>query len=491
MAGDSPHPGHDTSTQVDAEPEEPDDGSPSRPDWLTRGQTIGRYRVIECLGVGGMGVIYSAWDPELDRKLAIKIVRGRDGSLGSPRGRARLLREGQALARLRHPNVISVHDVGTHEGRVFVAMEFIEGQTLHQWLQRSPRPPTAELVDVFLQIGRGLAAAHRAGLVHRDVKPENVMIGEDDRVMVLDFGIAREGYISQDDLDDDLDDGFEDDLDEDDPAGGAPALTDQPTRVESASGLLEPGVPPRELLDDHTPLAELTRLGAVVGTPAYMSPEQHRGRPVDVRGDQFSYCVAMWEALNGEKPYGEGSREKLLARMRLGQLKPFRKRDVPRRVVRALRRGLAWNPAQRHPSMEALLEALNPRGRAAEQRLWFGLALGSLAGAVIGVAATVMSLGPSPSPEPERPASPDELGVELAKPWTHGPAAPREAVVRVELASALEARGDFEAALVEYERALALFEQAHGQGRRSAEIRARISELVARGRRGPEPGARK
>jgi serine/threonine protein kinase len=178
------------TTQVDHETDEEADESC---EWLARGETIGRYVVLDCLGTGGMGVIYSAWDPKLDRKLAIKVVRPRHGRLGSTRGRARLLREGQALARLRHPNVITVHDVGTHEGQVFVAMEFVEGRTLHDRLSHGPRPPVRELIDVFLQVGRGLAAAHRAGLVHRDVKPENVMIGEDGRVLVLDFGIAREG----------------------------------------------------------------------------------------------------------------------------------------------------------------------------------------------------------------------------------------------------------------------------------------------------------
>jgi serine/threonine protein kinase/tetratricopeptide (TPR) repeat protein len=392
------------STQVDPESEESDDLlSMSRPDWLARGQTIGRYVVLECLGVGGMGVIYSAWDPKLDRKLAIKVVRARHGRLGSTRGRARLLREGQALARLRHPNVITVHDVGTHEGQVFVAMEFVEGRTLHDRLQQGPRPPVREIIDMFLQIGRGLAAAHRAGLVHRDVKPENVMIGDDGRVLVLDFGIAREGLGPDSEV-----------LD---PEHGE--VHDVELDDSGDLGVPTPRGVPHEVLDDHTPLASLTKVGAIVGTPAYMSPEQHRGLGVDARGDQFAFCLAMWEALNGEKPYGEGSRQKLLARMRLGHIRPFRNREVPRRVGVALRRGLAWSPDDRHPSMETLLEALNPRGRVLESRLGRGLAIGSIAsigGMLLGIAATVMSLGMDDPPSPEAPSC-ARAGQQLAEVW--------------------------------------------------------------------------
>jgi tetratricopeptide (TPR) repeat protein len=389
----------DPTTQVDHETDEPDDGS--KPDWLARGETIGRYVVHECLGAGGMGVIYSAWDPELDRKLAIKVVRGRNGRLGSTRGRARLLREGQALARLRHPNVITVHDVGTHEGQVFVAMEFVEGRTLHDRLLQGPRPPVGEIVDVFLQIGRGLAAAHRAGLVHRDVKPENVMIGDDGRVLVLDFGIARDDLGPDSEV---VDEPARESVGEPEPEDG--------TRDETAVA----GVVSSEVVDDHSPFASLTRAGAIVGTPAYMSPEQHRGLHVDARSDQFSFCVAMWEALNGERPYGEGSRQKLLARMRLGHIRPFSNREVPRRVGAALRRGLAWNPDERHESMEKLLEGLNPRGRAVELPKWRAVAIGSVGGLLIGIAGTAALLGRDASPERETPSC-ARAGLELVAVW--------------------------------------------------------------------------
>jgi serine/threonine protein kinase len=450
-------------TKVDHETDEPEDAADSRPDWLVRGETIGRYIVLECLGVGGMGVIYSAWDPRLDRKLAIKVVRDRHGKLGSARGRARLLREGQALARLRHPNVISVHDVGTHEDRVFVAMEFVEGETLHRWLLRSPRPPVGQLIDVFLQVGRGLAAAHRAGLVHRDVKPDNMMLGDDGRVLVLDFGIAREGLLGDDG--DEPEEPTEAELQRDEvPTSDADA---EPRELDEP--MPEPGVP-LQIHEDHTPLAQLTRAGALVGTPAYMSPEQHRGLPLDARSDQFSFCVAMWEALNGDKPYGEGNREKLLARMRTGQLRPFRNREVPRRIAVALRRGLSWSARERFESMEALLEALNPRAHALERRVWSSLGLGAAAGALAGALLTAFAIdlrGPSRETElqqvePSSHTDPrvvqlrrtlDEL--ELARP----PGDPSVARVRRELARTLAALGEHEAALAEYERALASYEQ--------------------------------
>lgn len=453
-------------TEADLETDEPEDGEDLPSEWLSRGEIIGRYVVLECLGIGGMGVIYSAWDPKLDRKLAIKLVRDRQGKLGSDRGRARLLREGQALARLRHPNVIAVHDVGTHEGRVFVAMEYVDGETLQRWLLQSPKPPVERLIDVFLQVGRGLAAAHRAGLVHRDVKPENMMIGDDGRVLVLDFGIAREQLSC--DGDDDPEQPTEGELatdDDDEPTidvglERAPAPDPDPE--------LEPELDtPLPIPQEPAPLAQLTRAGAVVGTPAYMSPEQHRGRPVDARSDQFSFCVAMWEALCGDKPYGEGGREKLLARMRTGQLRPFRNREVPRRISKALRRGLAWSPRDRYPSMEALLEALNPRARALERRVQASLGLGAIAGLLTGALLSTVLLEPrspaSTSTASERPPDDARL-VQLRRELdqlelTRAPGDPSLARARVELARALAQLGEHQAALAEYERALADYEQ--------------------------------
>src|SRR4051794_9501939 len=157
---------------------------------LAKGATIGRYVALGLLGRGGMGEVYAAYDPELDRKIAVKLLRAR-GVATTAAGRTRLLREAQAIARLSHPNVVVVYDVGTFQDTVFIAMEFVEGNTLGYWLQAKQRP-WREVLDVFLLAGRGLVAAHAAGLVHRDFKPDTVMITKSGQVRVMDFGLARE-----------------------------------------------------------------------------------------------------------------------------------------------------------------------------------------------------------------------------------------------------------------------------------------------------------
>jgi Tol biopolymer transport system component/predicted Ser/Thr protein kinase len=286
---------------------------------LERGAVISRYVIGEVLGAGGMGIVYRAFDPELARPVALKVLHPETSVTStSSAGRSRLIREAQALAKLAHPNVIAVHDVGTTGEQVFLAMELVEGKSLGAWM-RERRSPWREVLRVLDQAGRGLDAAHRAGLVHRDFKPENVLIGGDGRVRVVDFGLAR-----------------------------PPETT--------ADSLAETG-PARE-----DPLAvSITRTGAILGTPLYMAPEQHAGRTADARTDQFAFCLVLHEALVGVHPFHAETREEL-ARNAGGGLPdaPPRGVDLPRHVWRALQRGLRPAPADRFPSMHELLAALEP-----------------------------------------------------------------------------------------------------------------------------------
>ncbi|PTL82785.1 serine/threonine-protein kinase [Vitiosangium sp. GDMCC 1.1324] len=293
---------------------------------LPRGATVGRYMVLEKLGSGGMGVVYAAYDPELDRKLALKLLHPGSDQVEKSGGQARLLREAQAMARLSHPHVISIYDVGTWRERVFIAMELVEGPSLRDWLKQGARP-WREVVEVFVAAGRGLAAAHAAGLVHRDFKPDNVLLGKDGRVRVLDFGLARQASVSA-------------------PASAKPP---PPVPEDPAPEALLP-LPERGSSPLDTPL---TRVGLVIGTPAYMAPESYGG-VFDARADQFSYCVALYEALYGDRPYGRTPGPPSTWRTP----EPPRDARVPASVRRIVLRGLDQKPEQRFPSMEALLEAL-------------------------------------------------------------------------------------------------------------------------------------
>ncbi len=267
--------------------------APPGPIALEPGHEIGRFTVLAYLGAGATGMVYAAYDPELDRKVALKLLRAR-GGLAVP--------EAQAMARLSHPNVAVVHDVGAYEGGVFIAMEFVRGVTLQTWLVEAPRP-WPEILDVFLQAGRGLAAAHAAGLVHRDFKPSNAILATDGRVRVLDFGLS--------------------------------------CRQQDAS---------REL----------------VGTPAYMPPEQFLGLPVGPASDQFSFCAALYEALFNQLPFSGESADALRLSVTGGHLRtPPRGNRVPSRLTAAVLRGLRTDPRDRFQTMEELLHALErPRTRA-------------------------------------------------------------------------------------------------------------------------------
>jgi eukaryotic-like serine/threonine-protein kinase len=288
---------------------------------LPRGAKVGRYLLLDVLGRGGMGVVYAAYDPELDRKIAIKLVRAFSPT---PVAQARLLREAQAMARLSSPNVIAVHDVGTYGDRVFLAMELVEGGTLREWMRA--QPPAREILKTFELAGRGLAAAHSAGLVHRDFKPDNVLVGKDGRVRVTDFGLAR------------------------------------PVAAADTQATPEP-VPERQLLDKP-----LTATGTLAGTPVYMAPEQLEGHPADARTDQFSFCVALYEALHGKRPFPGSSGKDLIEAIRSGKIEQPDADSVPAWLRTILLKGLAADPAQRFASMQDLLEALSRDPAAAPRR---------------------------------------------------------------------------------------------------------------------------
>ena len=303
------------------------DGDEDEDDYeaLPSGAEVGRYRVLECIGFGGMGVVYSAYDPQLDRRVALKVLRGGPGAEETRRN-GRLLREAKVMAKLSHPNVIVVHDVGSFDGRVFLAMEFVEGTTLSRWMRGAERN-WRELRDTFVAAGRGLAAAHAAGLVHRDFKPDNVLIGDDGRVRVTDFGLAR-------------------------------------NRDESIEQSLQESLIPKppELAARVTgTFATLTKTGVLVGTPAYMAPEQYSGRGVTGATDQFAFCVAFYEALYGERPFPGRTLAELATNVCLGKRRPLGDARVPSRVRDAILRGLSVDPEERFGSMEELLAVINRR----------------------------------------------------------------------------------------------------------------------------------
>jgi CHASE2 domain-containing sensor protein/class 3 adenylate cyclase/predicted Ser/Thr protein kinase len=312
---------------------------------------VGRYVIERVLGEGGMGAVYLAHDPELNRRVAIKLLHASMSS--HPEHKARFLREAQAMARVSHPNVVAVHDIVNLDDQLFVAMEYVEGSTLREWM-KSPRS-VRQTVELFREAGAGLAAAHAAGLIHRDFKPGNVLIGTDGSVQVSDFGLARSA----------------------DGSAESPA----PEVASAPEGLLGEAI---------------TQAGLVLGTPGYMSPEQMLLKPIDGRSDQFSFCVALYEALHGRRPFAGKAIEELMRAIQERKYQPPRTRTrVPDWLREVVLRGLNPAPEDRFPSMEALLQALardpeheEEQGRTrARRRVRRGVLLGALATALVMVLA--------------------------------------------------------------------------------------------------------
>ena len=348
---------------------------------LSKGASIGRYIILGLLGRGGMGEVYAAYDPELNRKIAIKLLRAR-ADAATAGGRTRLLREAQAIARLSHPNVVVVYDVGTFQDTVFIAMEFVEGNTLGYWLQFKQRT-WREVLDVFLLAGRGLVAAHAAGVVHRDFKPDNVMITKTGQVRVMDFGLAREESREDPLAPIALEPGS--------PPSGARAL--QVALGVDVDATMKLDGPP---LVDAAPAStggapagylrlKLTRTGAVLGTPAYMAPEQFSGGSGDARTDQFSFSVALYEGLYGRRPFAGNDVVTVMNNVVAGRLTDAPENShVPGWLRKVLLRGLATKLEDRFPTMADLLAALT-RDPSSRQRHW----VTALAGVALLVAVTV------------------------------------------------------------------------------------------------------
>jgi serine/threonine protein kinase len=342
---------------------------------LPNGTRLGRYVVTGCVGAGGMGVVYSARDPDLDRSVALKVLRT-ELSI-EPGSRNRLLREARAMAQLSHPNVVPIYDVGMLGGHVFIAMELVEGMTLRHKLDRTT--PWRTVVSSYLQAARGLAAAHAAGLVHRDFKPDNVLFGNDGRIRVVDFGLVSVEPVEH--------------------------------AVPIAPEVLRAGIG----------VAVETADGMVLGTPAFMAPEALRGEPMDARADQFSFCVALFHDLYGVYPYAGDTLADRLARTARGELEHPVGSPVPERVYRVLASGLRGHPEDRFLSMAALVHALEhtvaPRLRT--RSVLAGAAGAAVIGAlvVLGLirgqrSSSPLSLGP---PEPIARSDDQQLSVTMLR----------------------------------------------------------------------------
>ncbi len=367
---------------------------------LTPGSDLGTvYQIVRRIGAGGMGVVYLARDLELQRDVAVKVHRAAVGT-------ERLYREAVAMAQLAHPNVVTIHGVGRVNGQLYIAMEYVPGDNLSDW-QAAAKRSWREVLDVMLGAGEGLAAAHDAGFVHRDIKPQNILVGLDQRPRIGDFGLVS---VASDGLRPEL--------------AGDEALRAEVTQP-LARARVEPADPrPRSRPpSSHPPTTrpsgaspragDLTAVGTTLGTPSYMAPEQLAGQVVDARADQFGYCVVLYEALHGQRPWPGNQVAELREQVTRTPPREPTRTGVPAWVWPVLRRGLAIDPAGRYPDMRALLAALRSPPRRA---LIAGAATVAVAIAAIAAVAIVGARTAAP-----RAASCDAAGTPVVAAW--GPSA--------------------------------------------------------------------
>ncbi len=314
------------------------------------GQKLGQFEIEEELGRGGMGIVYAAGDARLGRRVALKVLPVSVAS--DPERRGRLLREARAASAISHPNIAAIFEAGEVDGSVYIAMEYVEGQTVRQLLERGPLA-RAEAVHITSEIARALVKAHAAGIVHRDLKPDNVMVGPDGAVKILDFGLAK-------------------------PVGSrGPA-------IESVTVLS-------------------TVEGRILGTPSYMSPEQAKGKQIDARSDLFSLGVLLYEMLTGRRPFnGEGAMEILIA---VDRDEPARLDGVARPLEQVVLRCLAKDPASRFPSAEEVIAALDAAGQP-ERRRWPLVAIAAGGAAAFGFVLW-RSSGSTPAAAPSAQVAPE------------------------------------------------------------------------------------
>ncbi|HTL35209.1 MAG TPA: serine/threonine-protein kinase [Kofleriaceae bacterium] len=349
-----------------------DAGTAKAPSALVPGSQLGKYKLERVLGEGGMGVVWAAQDPDLERAVAIKVLRYAQAALQL---RQRLLREARAMAKLKHPNVLTVYEVGTSGDRDYIAMELVDGQSLDVWFKHATED---ERWTAIMAAGRGLAAAHAAGVVHRDFKPHNVLRSKEGRVLVTDFGLAR-GLVG----------------DSESPAVGVekqlldpavspfdatvtPQQSPQAAGRAQARGIEPASVEPVTGKGIDTPL---TQTGALIGTPAYMAPEQYLGATPDPRTDQFAFCVTVWQALTGERPFKGQTLDEM--RKSAGGGVAHIQAKMPGAIRAVLARGLDPDAKKRWPSLEELLDALDHARMRPVRRRRLAFAMFGMAMAVV------------------------------------------------------------------------------------------------------------